>query len=139
MAEQPSQQPLNIQDHVNNQKAAIVSRAQELVNVSTNIVDSWLQNFMVTEKIKSRRTEQVNQVLGFVNQLANEGLMPLNQLGAEVKDPEISNKILECNNLLMNAARNLLSNIQAQEDAFQKEIQQMTAPPAKTEVKVTEA
>jgi hypothetical protein len=138
MSDQPKQ-PLNIQDHVNNQKAAIVARAQELVNVSTNIVDSWLQNFMVTEKIKSRRTEQVNQVLGFINQLANEGLMPLNQLGNEVKDPTVSNKILECNNVLMNAARNLLTTIQSQEDAFQKEIAQMTQPQGKTEVKVTEA
>jgi hypothetical protein len=133
-----------LQDHIGAQKQVMVQKAQELVNISHNIIDSWITNFNLAEKVKGKRTEQVNVLLGFVNQLANEGVPAINALGNEIKDAELSNKILECNNTLMSAARNALNNIQQQEAAFQKEIQAQIAgnqPAAlpKTEVKVQEA
>lgn len=146
---QPPVQPaapvqVSLQDHINNHKTAVIAKANELVGLTNNIIDSWVNNFVMTDKIKNRRTEQVNFVLGFVNQLANEGMLPLTELGNQVKDPEVSNKVLECNNLLMTAARSVLDNIKQQEEAFQKELQaaQPGQPPAqapKTEIKTKEA
>jgi hypothetical protein len=135
-------QQVTLQDHVNNHKTAVIAKANELVGLTNGVIDSWVNNFVLTDKIKNRRTEQVNYILGFVNQLANEGLPPLTELGNTVKDPEISNKALECNNLLMTAARNLLNTVQQQEAEFQKELQALAPPQAqgpKTEVKAQEA
>jgi hypothetical protein len=136
---QPTQ-PTTIQDHATMQKQAIVGKAQELVNVTQNIIDSWINNFVMSEKVKSKRTDQVNTLLGFVNQLANEGVPQINTIGNEIQDPEVSNKVLECNNVIMNAARNLLATIQQQENEFQQEIQAALQPTQqKTEVKTQEA
>ena len=138
----PAAPQATIQDHVNGQKQALVNKAQELINISHNIIDSWLNNFIIAEKIKTRRTDQVNTLLNFVNQLANEGVPQINSIGNEIKDPETSNKVLECNNAIMTAARNLLNTIQQQEAAFQQEIQAAMSPPSqgpKTEVIAKEA
>jgi hypothetical protein len=137
----PAQQP-SIQDHVNSQKHAIVTKAQELINISHGVIDSWLKNFLIAEKIKTKRTDQVNKLLGFVNQIANEGIPQVNAIGNEIKDPEISNKVLECNNVIMMAARNILTSVQEQEAAFQEELKKSMQPPTaapKTEVKIQEA
>lgn len=137
----PQQQP-TIQDHVNGQKHALVTKAQELINISHSVIDSWLNNFLIAEKVKTKRTDQVNQLLGFINQIANEGVPQINTIGNEIKDPAISNKVLECNNVIMTAARNVLTSIQEQEAAFQAELQKAMQPPQtgpKTEVKTQEA
>jgi hypothetical protein len=145
---QPAPQQVSLIDHINGQKGAIGTKGNELINIMNNIIDTWANNFVIAEKLKGKRTEQVNFFLGFLNQLANEGFAPLNQLGTDVKDPEVSNQILECNNNLMTLARNILANTQQQEETFQKELQDMMkgaqqAPAgvatAKTEVKAQEA
>jgi hypothetical protein len=142
---QNNQQPqtMSLNDHVVNQKNAFIMKANELVGVAHNIVDSWAQNFIIIEKIKSVRTEQLNQILGFISQLANEGLQPLNQIGNETKDPELSSKLLECNNTLMTVAQNIVKNTQQQENDLQAEIQKLTQMAQnnqpKTEVKVQES
>lgn len=144
---QPAAQQVSLIDHINGQKNVIGVKSNELITIMNNIVDTWANNFVIAEKIKGKRTEQVNFFLGFLNQIANEGFAPLNQLGTDVKDPEISNQILECNNNLMTLARNILTNTQQQEEAFQKELQDMMKNAAggnqqsssKTEVKAQEA
>jgi hypothetical protein len=113
---------LNFNDHVNAQKQAVVAKAQDLVNTTQAIIDSWINNFVISEQIKTKRTEQVNFLLGFINQLSQEGIPQLNTLGEEIKDPLVSNKVLEVNNILMTAARSILDNVQQQETAFQKEL-----------------
>lgn len=138
-AQSQAPQQVTLQDHVNNHKTAIIAKANELVGLTNGVIDSWVNNFVITDKIKNRRTEQVNFILGFINQLANEGLPPLTELGNEVKDPEVSNKVLECNNIIMTAARNILNNVQEQEVAFQKELQALNPQAPKTEVKAQEA
>jgi hypothetical protein len=135
----PPQQP-SLLDHVNMQKQTIVNKAQETVNLMHNIVDSWLNNFSISEQVKTMRTDQVNSLLGFINQLANDGVPDLNKLGSEVTDPEVSNKILECNNTIMTVSRNILADIQQKENEFQKSLQEkISASVPKTEVKVQEA
>ena len=144
---QPAPQQVSLVDHINNQKGSIGTKGNELMLIMNNIIDTWANNFVIAEKIKGKRTEQVNFYLGFLNQLANEGFGPLNQLGNDVKDPIVSNQILECNNNLMTTARNILANTQQQEEVFQKELQDMMkgaagvpdGTPAKTEVKAQEA
>lgn len=140
---QPNQQ-VSISDHINAQKAAIVNKGNEYAQLSMNIIDTWANNFVIAEKIKAKRTDQVNFFLSIFNQLANEGWAAVNQLGVDIKDPETSNKILDANNSIMVMARNVVNNMQQQEETFQKELQQMlnTNPPInqpKTEVKVQES
>jgi hypothetical protein len=146
---QPNGQP-SIQDHINGQKQALVNKAQEIINASHNIIDSWVHNFMMSEKVKNKRTEQVNMLLGFINQIANEGHTAINEIGIEIKDPSISNRVLECNNTLMTAARNVLEAVKKQEEDFQNElknammqaqaqVQAQASSGPKTEVKAQEA
>ena len=139
----PAAQP-SLQDHIAAQKQAVVAKAQDSVNTIHQIIDSWVQNFIVSEKVKTKRTDQVNLLLGFINQLANEGIPQINVCGTEIQDPVMSNRVLECNNNIMSAAKDVLTNIQQQEAAFQAELkaamQPAGAPPAgKTEVKAQEA
>jgi hypothetical protein len=132
----------SIQDHVHAQKQTIVAKAQEMVNMAHGMIDAWTQNFVMAEKVKVRRTDQVNFLLQFINQMANEGVPQINIVGNEIKNPSISNQVLECNNIIMNAARNVLTNIQQQETAFQAELHATLNPTEaspKTEVKVSEA
>jgi len=140
---QQQQQQVSLNDHINAQKGAMGNKLNEMMLLCSNVVDTWANNFIISEKVKNKRTEQVNFFLSFFNQLANEGFLPLNQLGIETKDPEVSNKILECNNQIMMIARNIVTNTQQQEESFQKELQDMmkTAVPTqpKTEVKTQEA
>ena len=137
-APQPAAQP-SLQDHVVAQKQAVVAKAQETVNTMHQIIDSWVQNFVMAEKVKTKRTDQVNMLLGFINQLANEGIPSINAVGNEIQDPVLSNKVLECNNAIMTAAKNVLTNVQQQEAAFQAELQAALQPAGKTEVKAKEA
>jgi hypothetical protein len=137
-APQPAAQP-SLQDHVTAQKQAVVVKAQETVNTMHQIIDSWVQNFVMAEKVKTKRTDQVNMLLGFINQLANEGMPQINACGTEIVDPVMSNRVLECNNIIMTAAKNVLTNVQQQEAAFQAELQAAMNPPGKTEVKAKEA
>lgn len=130
---------LTIQDHVTRQKQEILAHAQNMVNVSQNIIDSWANNLSIAERVKSKRNDQVNMLLGFINQLANDGIPQINEAGTEIQDPVISNKVLECNNILMTAARNVLTNIQQQEAQFQAELKALLQPQQKTEVKTKEA
>lgn len=133
----PISQP-TMQDHVNGQKQVLVAKAQELLNVSHNIIDSWLNNFAVAEKVKAKRTDQVNMLLSFINQLANDGIPMITAIGNDIKDPDISNKVLECNNVIMTASRTVLNSLQEQEAAFQQELQSQVTGGQKTEVKAKE-
>lgn len=136
--QQVQQQGNSLTDVIANQRATSATFSQDLNKFMTNVIDSWARNFTTVDKIKNKRTDQLNYIIGFVNQLSTEGMTTLTQIGGDIKDPELSNKILECNNNLMMAARNLLANIQKDEEGFQKEMQALAIPQNQTEVKASE-
>ena len=136
--EQPKQQDLN--SAVNGQKQMVVEQLNQVNGTINNIINSWAQNLVISESIKNQRTEQLNFVIGFVNQLANDGLPPLNQLGQSIQDPKLSNDVLDANNILMTAARSVLDKIKESEENFKKTLEQQQNSNVKpTEAKATEA
>lgn len=137
MTQQPQPQQ-SLETHLEQQKQIITAKTKELADVMINITQSWYHNFVINDNVKNQRVNQVNTLLQFINQVANEGSLELNKIGQEVTDPLLSNRILECNNTLMTTARSVLENIQNTEAQFQqnlsKYIESVQSKQPKTEV-----
>ncbi len=107
-------------------------------------IDGWARNFATVDLIRTRRTQQLETMVGLLNSIAGEGFMPMVTLGNEVTDPEIANKIFEANNTLMLIFKPIAEKIKQIEDGLQAEIQAINNPPpavatAATPVAGTEA
>lgn len=134
-------QNMSLEQITKQQKDGMAKFASDLQNTTTNIIDTWSKNYLIVDTIKNKRTEQVNNLLGFINQLSNEGFPQLTQLGNEIKDPEVSNKVLDANNIIMTIAKQILDQVKNDEDAFMKQIQatqNANSPTVSTKVTSTE-
>jgi hypothetical protein len=144
MSENPQPQgPVSVEQAIKGQKDASIKIANEMVGLVSQIVDTWANNFTNVDAVMKTRTEQLNFVIGFINDLATNGVPQLNQLGQEIKDPAVSNKVLDVNNVVMSAAKTVVEKIKQSEEDFAKQMQKIAQERTKqqepTKVSTTEA